>query len=80
MNKNQTKLFAQLSIFGRYDGAIEQPKEKEKKYYRIVKMESIDIVEVETITPYIADKNMNNYFFQWTPPLPGTYHLTVNLG
>ena len=75
INAKQSKLFASLSVYGKYDHT-----ESPKKYYRLVKQESIHIVDISTTTDIAQSADMDSYFFQWTPPLPGTYTLTVNLG
>ena len=78
INAKQSKLFASLSVYGKYDHTLFSH-ESPKKYYRLVKQESIHIVDIST-TMDIQSADMDSYFFQWTPPLPGTYTLTVNLG
>ena len=68
---NQSKLFAQMSIFGTYEDTSAYD---ETKYYQIIKMESIYIEELIT-----QPGELNMYLYQFTPPLPATYRLTMNL-
>jgi hypothetical protein len=47
IDPKQSKLLAQLSVYGRFDNAtVETDNQPSQKYYRIVKMESIDIMEM----------------------------------
>ena len=68
---NQSKLFAQMTIFGIYEDVSAYD---ETKYYQIIKMESIYIEELSTLPG-----QLNMYLYQFTPPLPATYRLTMNL-
>ena len=68
---NQSKLFAQMTIFGTYEDTSAYD---ETKYYQIIKMESIYIEELPT-----QPGQLNMYLYQFTPPLPATYRLTMNV-
>ena len=80
---NQTKLFANVAVFGVHEGVLppspDDPPEgagttADRRYYQVIRADSIYVEELPT-----APQQPNMYLFQFAPPLPATYRLTLNV-
>jgi len=71
----QSKLFANLVVYGRQQGESE----KAEAFYRMLKMDSHYIAEIPATLIDAEDPAFNFYWFQFSPPLPAVYSLTVDI-
>jgi len=71
----QSKLFANLVVFGKREGNSE----KGKAFYQVLKMDSHYIAEIPSTLTDASDPDYNFYWFQFVPPLPAAYTLTVDV-
>jgi hypothetical protein len=78
---NQTKLFANVAVFGVHEGVLPPSPESDpdtgrtrRGYYQVVRADSIYVEELPT-----SPRQPNMYLFRFAPPLPATYRLTLNV-
>ena len=71
----QSKLFANLVIFGKRIGKSD----KGEPFQQVLKMDSHYIAEIPSTLKDAADLDLNFYWFQFVPPLPAVYSITVDI-
>lgn len=77
----QSKLFAHMVVYGKRVGTSVDSKGKSgDDFYQLVKMDTHYISEISSnLVKAAQSEKLNFYWFQFTPPLPATYTLSMDV-